>query len=316
MHLGILARDQALWAEKHSASPFGIVSCMANPGSWSADEVNMDVFISQSGTRSKKVAEALRHFLPQMINAIAPFVSTADIGAGARWGTDIAAKLEQSKFGILCLTPTNLEAMWIHFEAGALAKTVENTHVCPYLVDVQATDLKGPLTQFQAKPATEQGTRELLHTINAALGEQARKTDELVEAFAMWWPKLEEALNAISPEEPAAKKRSGDDMLEELLELVRQQARIGPPASHPKLRPGERALIAVAAQLGRAVDYEEINTMKRHIRVDVGGVSDIGDVTIFYLDSPFVVRVGEVATLQLNLTGDLNAKAVELIWLN
>src|ERR1700734_3199682 len=114
----------------------------------------MDVFISWSGPQSKQVAEALHHYLPLIINALKPWLSSADVEAGARWAVDIAGNLEKSKFGILCLTPGNLDSIWIHFEAGALAKTVDNkTFVCPYLLHVQPSDLTGPLTQFQAKKA-------------------------------------------------------------------------------------------------------------------------------------------------------------------
>ena len=190
----------------------------------------MEVFISWSGKQSQEVADALHRYLPQMINAVEPWVSSADIEAGARWGADIAGKLEKSKVGIICLTPSNLDAIWIHFEAGALAKTLENTFVCPYLCDVKPSHVKGPLAQFQAMRADEQGTRRLLETLNRALGENARKPEDLAEAFNVWWPKLKEKLDAIQNEGPPAKARSAEDMLEEILSLVRSQAQIPPTA--------------------------------------------------------------------------------------
>ena len=189
------------------------------------EEVNMDVFISWSGPQSKQVAEALRLYLPSMIQAIKPWLSSSDVEAGARWATDIAENLQKSKVGVLCLTPANLDAPWIHFEAGALAKTIEHTYVCPFLTDLKETDVKGPLTQFQMKSADEEGTRGLLETLNRALNENALHADALTAAFSMWWPKLKEKLEAIPQEEPSPKKRPVQDMLEELLELARRQAR-------------------------------------------------------------------------------------------
>ena len=50
----------------------------------------MDVFISWSGTRSGAAAEALRTWLPKVINAIKPWLSLADMDKGARWSSDIA----------------------------------------------------------------------------------------------------------------------------------------------------------------------------------------------------------------------------------
>jgi hypothetical protein len=185
----------------------------------------MDVFISWSGGQSKQVAEALYHYLPLIINAIKPWLSSADIEAGARWAIDVADKLQQSKAGIICLTPTNLESIWIHFEAGALAKTLENTFVCPYLLGIDPSNVKGPLTQFQAKRANEEDTLRLIETLNTALGDSGLKPEQLVEAFSVWWPKLSEKLEEIHEGEPTPKKRSTEDMLEELLELARTQAR-------------------------------------------------------------------------------------------
>lgn len=110
----------------------------------------MDVFISWSGERSRAAAEALRGWLPMIINALKPWLSSADIDKGTRWSTDVATRLEAAKVGILCLTPNNLHSDWILFEAGALSKTLENTFVCPFLIGLEPTDLEQPLAQFQA----------------------------------------------------------------------------------------------------------------------------------------------------------------------
>src|SRR5437660_935883 len=110
----------------------------------------MRVFISWSGTRSRAIAEALSVWLPQVINFLEPFLSSEDIEKGARWSADVAKNLEKSRVGVLCLTPENVEAPWIMFEAGALSKNLENTYVCPFIFDMQSSDIKGPLSQFQA----------------------------------------------------------------------------------------------------------------------------------------------------------------------
>jgi hypothetical protein len=98
----------------------------------------MDVFISWSGERSRVAAEALRAWLPKIINAIKPWLSSADIDKGARWSTDVASRLEAAKAGIICLTQNNLHSDWILFEAGALSKTLQNTYVCPFLIGLEA----------------------------------------------------------------------------------------------------------------------------------------------------------------------------------
>jgi hypothetical protein len=114
----------------------------------------VEVFISWSGERSKCVAEALRNWIPKIINAVLPWLSSADIDKGARWSADVASKLESSKVGIICLTPSNVHSDWILFEAGALSKILKNTFVCPLLIGMEPSDIKGPLAQFQATRST------------------------------------------------------------------------------------------------------------------------------------------------------------------
>ena len=77
----------------------------------------MNLFISWSGEKSRSVAEALRDWLPFVINAVKPWMSAADIEKGARWSSDLAYQLKETRAGIICLTRDNLEAPWVLFEA-------------------------------------------------------------------------------------------------------------------------------------------------------------------------------------------------------
>lgn len=182
----------------------------------------MKVFIAWSGERSKAVAEALRDWLPNVIQAIQPWLSAADIEKGARWSSDLADELEETQVGLICLTPGNLKAPWLLFEAGALSKTQEETYVCTYLLDVGPTDLEGPLAQFQATIANEEDTRKLVQTINRVLGDEALGDERVNTAFEKFWPDLEEALASIPAAEGQPEpQRSVEDMVEEILALVR-----------------------------------------------------------------------------------------------
>lgn len=82
----------------------------------------MKVFISWSGDLSKRLAEALRDWFPDVIQVIETFFTPADVDKGSLWESEIAGQLETSDFGILVLTPTNTSAPWLVFEAGALSK--------------------------------------------------------------------------------------------------------------------------------------------------------------------------------------------------
>jgi TIR domain-containing protein len=186
----------------------------------------MDVFISWSGERSKHAAEALRAWLPKVINALKPWVSVSDIDKGSRWSADVAGRLEQARFGIICLTPGNLHSDWIVFEAGALSKTLQNTYVCPLLFDLHPADVKGPLAQFQATRAVKEEIRKLLQTVNSALAEQSLTEAHLTEAFDVWWPKLQEQFDQLPAEEKhESPERPEREILEEILALMRSQSR-------------------------------------------------------------------------------------------
>jgi hypothetical protein len=182
----------------------------------------MKVFISWSGERSQAVAQALRDWLPNVIQAVEPWMSETDIAKGARWGFDMARELDETRVGIICLTPENLNAPWILFEAGALSKTLEDTYVCPYLLDVRPADLEGPLAQFQAATAEEEDTRKLVQTINRALGDEALAEERVNDAFRVWWPQLQERLASTPAAEGEQETgRSDREILEEMLVSIR-----------------------------------------------------------------------------------------------
>ncbi|EMM7467636.1 TIR domain-containing protein [Klebsiella pneumoniae] len=75
----------------------------------------MNVFISWSGDTSHRVAKVLRDWIPSVIQAVEPYVSSEDIDKGTRWSSDIATELDKSSYGIICLTKQNIHAPWINF---------------------------------------------------------------------------------------------------------------------------------------------------------------------------------------------------------
>lgn len=190
----------------------------------------MKIFLSWSGQLSLGVATVLRDWLPGVIQAVRPYLSAEDIDKGARWSTDIAAELELSIFGILCITRNNLNAPWINFEAGALSKTIEKSNVTPFLFGLRPSDVTGPLLQFQATLYTQEDVGRLLSSINRRLSADDRLDDgRLAKAFEMWWPQLQEQLDALPAEdahvepEPMTSMRA---VLDELLALSRSQQKV------------------------------------------------------------------------------------------
>lgn len=93
----------------------------------------MKVFISWSGSRSKAVASTLRQWLTDVLQNLKPWMSEMDILAGTRWSAEVARELSETKFGIICLTRSNVAEPWILFEAGAIARTLQDA-LCAHIL--------------------------------------------------------------------------------------------------------------------------------------------------------------------------------------
>jgi len=181
----------------------------------------MRVFISWSGKRSQLLALALRDWLPLVLHYVKPWLSETDIGAGKRWSVEIAKQLEESNFGIICITRENIESSWLLFEAGALAKSLQNSLVVPLLMNLDFREISGPLSQFQAKKVAQSSIYEMVQSINEA-GENPIEKTRVSQLFEALWPQLEERLAEIPPQPEGARPvRSQQDVMEELVSTVR-----------------------------------------------------------------------------------------------
>jgi hypothetical protein len=180
------------------------------------------VFISWSSEQSKHIALALRDWLPLIIQvAKNPYMSKKDNEAGTLWDHVLSAELETTNFGIVCLTPSNLEARWINFEAGALSKAVGKARVVPLLYDLEEDDVGPPLSRFQMKLLTEEGIYDLLTSMNSWMEEQDRlDATNLERLFKSLWPDLKAQLDKV-PTGPESPGRNDRELLTEILGLVR-----------------------------------------------------------------------------------------------
>lgn len=183
----------------------------------------MRVFISWSGERSRALAEILRDWLPSVIQAIKPYFSPDDTAKGSVWFSEVARQLEDTRIGLICLTPDNLTAPWLLFEAGAISKDVGKSRVIPILFGLEPTDLQGPLVQFQAAPFTATDFWRVIKSINSQLNEPL-SIDILRRTYDTWWPKLEQPVTDVLAKTTSADtevRRTERELLEEILQLVR-----------------------------------------------------------------------------------------------
>ena len=164
-----------------------------------------------------------------IVQSVEPFVSTHDISAGDRFLNTLASELQETSFGIVCLTRKNILTPWITFEAGAMSRMIETGKIVPLLLDLKPSDLTGPLAQFQAVNADSE--REVFNLIRVIADTSAppRITDTQLKAtFDAFWPSLEAKVAELASsdeESDSHDKRADRDLLEEILLLVRASDR-------------------------------------------------------------------------------------------
>jgi len=115
-----------------------------------------------------------------------------------RWSDAVAKELQDTKAGIICLTPYNIKAPWLNFEAGALSREVAHSFLSPLLFRVKPLDLRGPLSQFQATTCEKEDVYRLLGSINEKIADDYRVPPELLKiVFETFWPRLDEKFKTI-----------------------------------------------------------------------------------------------------------------------
>ncbi|AKB72189.1 TIR domain-containing protein [Methanosarcina mazei] len=192
----------------------------------------MKVFISWSGDLSKRIATALKEWIPNVLQSTEPYVSSEDIDKGSRWSTDIAKELADSTYGILCVTRDNFREPWLNFEAGALSKKMESSRVCPFLYNVKLSEIDGPLLQFQVTVYKKQDVLKLLISLNNSCTDQKLPEERLLKAFELWWPELERNLKIEDVDliqqgvNNESNNAHNDAILEEILSLLQTQQKI------------------------------------------------------------------------------------------
>lgn len=187
------------------------------------ENLKLDVFISWSGECSGAIASKLKTWLEVAFPFTRPFLSM-DIGAGKRWSEQLANALEVSNFGILILTPDNLNSDWILFEAGALAKHLDYSRVIPLLIDMNASQLNKPLSDFMALRLKDE-LLKLAMALNDALPDPY-DSREIQESFDWTQERFHSDVKKILEENakkgPIKKNtRPPEEVLDDILQIVK-----------------------------------------------------------------------------------------------
>lgn len=181
--------------------------------------------MSWSGDRSREVAKLLDYWIKCVVQASRPWISTSGIDSGSIWFNQISSELQDTTFGIICITKENKEAPWILFEAGALAKGLASSRVCTFLIDLETKDIRDPLAQFNHTLPNFESMWKLVSTLNGSMPEASRLDVIILKGvFETYWPQFEQRFDAILktyPETTFVEPRKQEDILTEILESTR-----------------------------------------------------------------------------------------------
>lgn len=225
----------------------------------------MKSFFSWSGKKSHSIAMAFSNWLPCVLQAAEPWVSSENIDRGSIWLNEIFEQLKDTNFGLVFVTKENQEKPWLLFEAGALSKGLTESRVCTILIDLQVRDIDSdsPIKHLNHTTLDKPNILKLLKTINKHLDQGKIQEARLEISFEALWPSLELNIknvlsSAPANEEPAREDKDVlNDILENVLNINRRVSRISHSGS------------------GRHIESHHAETLlKRMIKMDM----DRGDI--------------------------------------
>ena len=153
----------------------------------------MKIIIGWTGKSSRGLAELLNEWLLRVIQATEPML--LNIGEQSSRAQipiqDYNDDIDDSYFGILCLTSQNHESHDVLFEAGVMSNLLPPNRLCGLMLDLQAGDACRPLQRFPLLDTSKKDMRKLLHTINEAKGRKSISVDVLEDTFNIFWEMFE-----------------------------------------------------------------------------------------------------------------------------
>lgn len=157
------------------------------------------------------------------------FFSPEDIEKGQNWNQKIFEQLSECNYGVICLTKENRNAPWINFEAGAIAKALDS-RIMVLMIDINPSDIQGPLSSFQATKLNKEEIFKLLSSINNCQ-ENPIEQIRLTTLFNVVWGEIDNTLKEITASISDSShvdytKADNSELLEDILQAVREQSRI------------------------------------------------------------------------------------------
>jgi len=159
----------------------------------------MKVFVSWShvDSASHNAAELVHQLLPLLHDSWQPFVSSHNLKAGVLWLNELFTELENTNFGIVCISGEPSDWSWVLFEAGSLAKAFSSSRVVPLLIDIDPDQLPKPLKIFQAVTFDLHGLKALIETLCDACQFTPQTKDIINSRLEVYWKQYKEEITKI-----------------------------------------------------------------------------------------------------------------------
>ena len=155
----------------------------------------MKIYLSWSGELGRRASGVLRDALDQLLPNLEIWSPGSDIAAGMRWRDELQHAIQTSDLALVCVTNDSRSSPWLLYEVGVISGHAIT--VMLWLVDVDASELVGPLAQFQAIRSDSQSFQMLADLV---FRRQSMKRHP--DRVARWAASIEAEINQLLRREP------------------------------------------------------------------------------------------------------------------
>jgi len=167
----------------------------------------LNIFISWSGTASKRIARELESTFKALINVDDVFLSEIDINKGSQWRKELKKGLKEKTFGFFIFTKNQQTSEWMAYEAGSIhMNSVLDIDIDPSMVallfNVEETIIPKYLDEYQHVKFSKDDYKKFMFELNKN-SSQIISQDILEKRFDLTWETFKTKVTDIIKEETA-----------------------------------------------------------------------------------------------------------------
>lgn len=204
--LTVIPRADRLFARPRAARLKTTLETVA-PSTWQATTLlawraasltipQMKIFLNWSGEESRRVADLLREWLPELFDSVEPWMAADTFGRNNRWLEANSGGFDQAAMIVACITRANIHSDWSSLDPSSFEYSVAD--IPPQLVllaspDVNLETFRPIKHPYNVLELGHDGLEILVQQING-LTDRPVQNDVLIDRFAAMWPRFEAKL--------------------------------------------------------------------------------------------------------------------------